>query len=168
MIGRPKRAIFALGVIAAVLGLDRLTKLAAIEMLAGTPPRDLAGGLIRLLYQENHGAMLSLGADLPESIRFLFFGVMVMVVLTGLLLFVLWKPVVGRAEVWAAALVIGGGFGNVIDRWFFDGAVIDFINVGIDGVRTGVFNLADVSILAGVIVFVLRRTIKPQFVDSHQ
>jgi signal peptidase II len=160
--------VFVLGVIAADLVLDRLTKLAAIELLAGAPPRDLAGGLVRLLYQENHGAMLSLGADLPESIRFLFFGVMVMVVLTGLLVFVLWKPAVSRTEALAAALVIGGGFGNVIDRWFFNGAVIDFLNVGIDGVRTGIFNLADVSILAGVIAFVLRRTVARHFVDSHK
>ena len=30
-----------------------------------------------------------------------------------------------------------------------DGAVIDFLNVGIGGLRTGVFNIADMFILAG-------------------
>ena len=36
-----------------------------------------------------------------------------------------------------------------------DGAVIDFLNVGIGGLRTGIFNLADVAIVTGVSLLIL-------------
>jgi hypothetical protein len=48
------------------------------------------------------------------------------------------------------------GFGNLIDRALRpEHAVIDFMNVGIGPVRTGIFNIADMVILGGVIALVL-------------
>ncbi len=144
-----------LGAIAGFLAVDRVTKLIAFEMLAGRPGEDYLGGFLRLIYQENRGAMLSLGAGLPESIRFLFFTVLVATVLVALLLFVLLKRTLSVKDALAAALVIGGGLGNVIDRLLYDGAVLDFLNVGIGDLRTGVFNLADVAILAGLLLYLV-------------
>jgi signal peptidase II len=40
----------------------------------------------------------------------------------------------------------------MIDRIRFDGRVFDFLNVGIGGLRTGIFNVADVAIMAGGIL----------------
>jgi signal peptidase II len=54
-----------------------------------------------------------------------------------------------RFSVVAAALIIGGGFSNLLDRLYNDGLVVDFMNAGIGPVRTGIFNLADVAIMAG-------------------
>jgi signal peptidase II len=48
------------------------------------------------------------------------------------------------------SLVVGGGLANWIDRLLHGGAVTDFVSLGIGPLRTGVFNLADLSILAGV------------------
>lgn len=154
---RSRRILFVLALIALVLGLDRITKVLAIDSLAGVPPRDFLGGTVRLVYQENHGAMLSLGANLPESIRFLFFGALVALLLLTLLVIVLVKRELSVAHAVSASLVIGGGLGNVVDRLLFDGAVIDFLNVGVGQIRTGVFNLADVTILVGILVFALSR-----------
>jgi signal peptidase II len=53
------------------------------------------------------------------------------------------------------ALVAGGGLGNLVDRFRLRGYVIDFMNLGLGPVRTGVFNVADVAIVAGVILLVL-------------
>ena len=50
----------------------------------------------------------------------------------------------------AIALVIGGGLGNLIDRIVHDGRVVDFMQVGFPWLRTGVFNVADMAIMAGV------------------
>jgi signal peptidase II len=152
---RARRNWLLAGVIVALLVVDRLTKLIAIEALSGRPAEDYLGGFLRLIFQENHGAMLSLGAGLPESIRFLFFTVLVALVLVALLLFVLLKRTLAVKDAIAAALVIGGGFGNVIDRLLYDGAVLDFLNIGIGDLRTGVFNVADIAILAGAVVFIL-------------
>ena len=53
----------------------------------------------------------------------------------------------------SSALIIGGGLGNLIDRILNQGAVIDFMNIGIGPIRTGVFNVADLAILAGIFIF---------------
>ena len=54
------------------------------------------------------------------------------------------------------ALLTGGAVGNLIDRVAYGGAVVDFVSVGLGGVRTGIFNLADVAITAGVILVALQ------------
>ncbi len=57
-----------------------------------------------------------------------------------------------RTRFTAVALILAGGMGNLIDRVLQDGVVVDFINVGIGPVRTGIFNVADVAITSGVII----------------
>jgi signal peptidase II len=51
-------------------------------------------------------------------------------------------------------LLLSGGASNWLDR-LIRGSVVDFLNVGFGPVRTGVFNLADVAIMAGAVMFVL-------------
>jgi hypothetical protein len=63
----------------------------------------------------------------------------------------------GRAQHLAIVLLLAGGIGNLIDRMFHDGLVIDFLNVGIGPVRTGIFNVADMAIMAGFGLLLLYR-----------
>jgi len=46
-------------------------------------------------------------------------------------------------------LILCGGIGNLIDRIFYQGMVIDMINFGIGNLRTGILNLADLAITFG-------------------
>ena len=46
------------------------------------------------------------------------------------------------------ALFVAGGASNLVDRIAY-GMVIDFMNVGVGPVRTGIFNVADVAIMLG-------------------
>ena len=154
---RWRRAALLCGGILGLVGFDRWLKLVSIEHLLGREPIDLIWGAVRLVYQENQGGMLSLGAGLPESIRFLFFTVLVALLLAVLLAVVLLKRSVRRSDAIAAACVIGGGAGNVIDRLIYNGVVIDYITVGAGSLRTGVFNLADFAILAGAAVYIFGR-----------
>jgi signal peptidase II len=50
-------------------------------------------------------------------------------------------------------LIVGGGVSNLIDRLRYGGYVVDFLNVGIGSLRTGIFNVADMAIMAGVIIW---------------
>ena len=45
-------------------------------------------------------------------------------------------------------LFVAGGASNWIDR-IMRGSVVDFLNVGVGPVRTGIFNVADVAIVLG-------------------
>jgi signal peptidase II len=66
------------------------------------------------------------------------------------------SPNLTRSMALGVALTVGGGLGNLIDRLRFDGAVIDYIRIGIGRLRTGVFNLADVALIIGLVLIALR------------
>jgi signal peptidase II len=53
----------------------------------------------------------------------------------------------------SVALIVGGGVSNLIDRLRYGGYVVDFLNVGIGPVRTGIFNVADMAIMVGVVMW---------------
>ena len=139
--------------VVATIGCDRVTKHLATENLAGEPARSFLADTIRLTYAENTGGFLSLGAEMPPALRTAVFTVATGAVLV-LLAFVAWRQ---RGSAWHAAafsLFIAGGVSNWFDR-ISNGRVIDFLNVGVGWLRTGVFNVADVAIMIGVAVFVL-------------
>jgi lipoprotein signal peptidase len=54
----------------------------------------------------------------------------------------------------AVSLFVAGGIGNLMDRIFHGGSVADFLNVGVGPLRTGIFNIADVAIMGGVLVLI--------------
>lgn len=133
----------------ATAGLDRITKVIARDRLESAPPISLFGGIVRLDYVENPGAFLGLGSGLSETTRFWFFSVLVGGFLVGLFLYVLMNRRLSVIEVAAFSLILGGGLGNLTDRVLYE-YVIDFLVVGIGRLRTGVFNVADLAITAGV------------------
>ena len=145
---RPSMLIGAALLIAACVACDRGTKSAAAQ-LRGEPPVSYAGGTMTLSYAENRGVMLSLGAGLPERTRFLLFTAGVGVLLAGIAGFLLFSPGLTRSHVAALSLILAGGGSNLYDRLSHDGRVVDFVTLGAGGIRTGIFNLADLAIIAG-------------------
>ena len=135
------------------VGCDQGTKYTAKHFLEGRQTLSYMGDIFRLSYTENSGAFLSLGAGLPENIRLTLFVVLVSILLTGFLFFVIRNKELNLLTVSSSALIIGGGLGNLMDRIINQGAVIDFMNIGIGSIRTGIFNGADLAILAGIFIF---------------
>lgn len=135
-----------------VLALDHLTKLLAVEHLRGEPRLTYLGDVLRIQYSENRGAFLGLGSSMDPELRFWVFIVAVGLLLAGILVFLLGKQGVGRSEAMGLALVASGGLSNWIDRVLNHGVVVDFLNVGIGPLRTGIFNVADMAITGGVIL----------------
>jgi signal peptidase II len=151
-------------VIATSVGCDQLSKDIARETLKYAPPKSYFGNSVRLQYAENSGAFLSLGSGLSETTRTYLFTFVSGGLLVGLLLYMLINRQFSRRQVVALSLILGGGCGNLIDRIFNDGHVVDFMNIGIGSLRTGIFNIADVLIMTGmglVILFSYRERPKP-------
>lgn len=144
-----KKTFLVLALLVATVGLDQITKVIARNQLEAQPPMTLFGGIVRLYYVENVGAFLGLGSGLSDPARFWLFIVIVGGFLIGLFLYTLLGGKLSLIEVIALSLILGGGLGNLIDRLLYD-YVIDFMVVGIGALRTGVFNVADVAITAGV------------------
>lgn len=114
----------------------------------------LAGSLL-VLPTYNHGAFLSLGAEMSDATRNIIFIYGVLVMLAALLGWLFRSSRQGRVEVIGIACILGGGLSNLIDRCVYDGRVFDFFNMGIGPLRTGVFNVADVGIMLGVALLLL-------------
>ncbi|HOX92833.1 MAG TPA: signal peptidase II, partial [Spirochaetales bacterium] len=59
-----------------------------------------------------------------------------------------------RTRLILLACIIGGGLGNLGDRLFNGFAVTDFLNFGIGKLRTGVLNVADLSVTFGALALI--------------
>lgn len=137
-----------------VVGFDQWTKVLAVEHLSGKPPTIYLGGLFQFVYAENPGAFLGMGGTLPRSLRFVVFGVGVLLGLIVMFWSIL-KNKMNRTELLAYSFILAGGIGNVIDRLTHDnGHVVDFMFMDFgfwSYARTGVFNVADVAIVIGFV-----------------
>lgn len=153
--------ILPLLIFVGIIVVDQVTKMLARTWLAPRPPiifgeQLVEGGIARLTYFENPGAFLGLGADLPPAVRFWVFTVVAILLLVALIIYT-WRSAASASTMTlvGVTLLVAGGIDNLIDRIFNDGRVIDFMQVGVGWLRTGVFNIADMALMAGVGVAVL-------------
>lgn len=145
------RLFVLLFVLLCCVGCDQATKALAGQHLAQSAPLEVGNRLLLLAYAENPGAFMGWGAALPAGVRFWVFNAGVLLLLAGALFYV------GRMayqlsflNTVSIALVMGGGLSNWLDRLLNDGRVIDFMQLGVGMLRTGVFNVADMAISTGV------------------
>ena len=138
-------------VLACTAGCDQATKHFARTELS-VHSATLPGGFVEFTLAENPGAFLSFGASIPETARGALFTIGVSLGLILLLGYLMrasdfrWLSFLGLVMVWA------GGMSNLFDRFTRHGLVTDFMVVRIGPLHTGVFNLADVVIMAGIAV----------------
>jgi signal peptidase II len=146
------KIILFLAMSVAFISCDQVTKDLARKHLQYEQPKSYFHDTFRFIYVENTGAALSLGDTLPQPYAFWLLSILPAMFLVGLSVYVLSKiRRLTPANILFMAMVIAGGIGNIIDRIFNDRHVTDFMNVGISGLRTGIFNVADMCITAGVI-----------------
>lgn len=165
---KPLRNILIVLTLLTCVGCDQVTKSIARDQLAGRETISLANDTVRLTYAENAGVFLGLGKNLPEVVRIALFTVVVGAVLAGMLVYVLRHHVSDAWHVGAMTLIVAGGIGNLIDRITQGGVVTDFLNVGLGPVRTGIFNVADMCITTGLIVFVFAETLQQRSQKRRQ
>lgn len=141
----------------AALLLDQCTKLAVRSCLSlGEAVPN--GGRLRITNVANPGILF--GAPASSLVSLL---VPVAMVLVSLVLYWRYRRSGSTLLAIGAGLFVGGTLGNLADR-IFSGEVTDFIElVSSGGDSSMVFNLADLSILAGIILleaFVIRLIIR--------
>jgi signal peptidase II len=142
------------------VGCDQASKRVAAEVLKGTETLSFLGDVFRLTYAENSGAFLGLGGGWPEPVRWAVFtgaALAVVAASAGWVVAQLRRPRHDALAVWAMVLIAAGGMGNLVDRVLREGRVIDFMNLGLGPVRTGIFNVADVQIMVGLGLLLLGR-----------
>ena len=142
----PRRTALVALVAVAVFVLDRLTKEAVQRSLAIGASVEVAGPWVRISHVRNSGAAFGL---LPERTTLL--SLLSVVAVVAIVYY--YRRLAADSPLIAATLgmQLGGALGNLVDR-VANGSVVDFVDVGLpDGPRFWAFNVADSSIVVGII-----------------
>ena len=146
----PKRIALVIGIAVVTFALDRLTKTWVEQNIELYGARPVIGDYVRIVHTQNNGAAFGL---LPERTTLL----SVLSVLAVLAIVYYYRQFANSSPLVTATLgmQLGGAFGNLLDR-VTQGYVVDFVDVGIpNGVRFWAFNVADSSIVLGIIFVTL-------------
>lgn len=145
----PRRLVLSAIILSSCVGCDQATKVIASQTLRDAPPVSFFADTIRFQYALNPGGFLSLGHNLPDSIRPWLFVLTNVSLMIGILVFLTFRRTNDHRLYVAVLFILAGGIGNLIDRVSNHGLVTDFINLGIGPLRTGIFNIADMAVMFG-------------------
>ena len=160
-----KQLIITIIVLVINLFLDRITKLLAIYYLEGSEQISLFYNTVILKYAENTGAFLGAGADWPDSLKYtVLIFIHILFCLYGLYYSAF--KLEDTKSIVVLVSIISGGLGNLFDRLFNDFRVVDFLNFGVGYVRTGILNVADMSVTFGVIYLIFSRFSKKREISD--
>src|SRR5579863_5562001 len=141
-----------------LISWDKVSKELARTHLRDQPMQSYLDDTLRLQYVENTGAAMSFADNLDPRISFWLLGITPLAILIGLFAYVvLHVHEMRTARMVGFSLIFAGGLGNILDRLVFDRHVTDFMNLGIQNFRTGIFNFADLWITTGVISLLVWR-----------
>ena len=147
--------IALIAIIIGIVGLDQLTKWLAVIYLQGEPSFPLWKDVLHFTYVENPG----MAFGMMQNNRWVFM-VFSTVAIVGLAVYLFrFRPESRWMQV-SLAMIIGGGFGNMIDRVVL-GYVIDFIDFTL--IDFAVFNVADSFVCVGagmMIVYLIADIVK--------
>ena len=136
-----------------VIALDQLTKEWAVRALQPPHiPHEVLGNFLRFTLAFNKGAAFSMSVG--EHSRWVFGG---FAMIALVILFRLFRASRDgeTMRVLALALAFGGAAGNLIDRFRPRASVVDFIDIGLGGLRFWTFNLADTAVTFGAIMLAI-------------
>ena len=152
---KPAKALLVVAVVLLVVACDQATKHVARDRFSGAGATSVAGGHLLLRYVENEGAFLSLGERLPRAVRVVVFVAFPVLVLAAMIATILRRRNVRSTLLVGFALLLGGGLGNLVDRIFRGGRVGDFLCIVFGRPWTGIFNVADLCIMAGCLLLLV-------------
>jgi signal peptidase II len=136
------------------VGCDQISKNIVRQRIDYNERIALVNDHLTLTKIENQGALLGLGQSLPQPVKILLLTVLPLASLGLALLYLLSNRNLSKSMVLSICFIIGGGIGNIYDRLIY-GSVTDFLHIDFVLFETAIFNMADVSILAGIFVIMI-------------
>lgn len=136
------------------VGCDQISKSIVREQVDYYENIKVFSNYVTLTKVENSGAFLSMGDALHSGIKFVLLLLMPVGVLIAGIYFVMTRKDLSPVLIFGICCVIGGGIGNLYDRIIY-GSVTDFLHIDFIVFQTGIFNVADLSIMAGMSLIIL-------------
>lgn len=136
------------------IAIDQISKVIVRANIELREVIELIGDKFILTNVENKGAFLGMGSEMSETLRILFLLILPTLVLSYLIYYIIVNKTLDKLSTIALSCIAGGGIANVFDRIAF-GKVTDFFFIDLGGIfKTGIFNVADMSVTFGMIVLV--------------
>ena len=159
------RNLLILFIVIANIGCDQISKKVVRESIEPGSRIEIINQNFLLMNVENDGAFLSMGSNFSPVLKNILLLGLPFVMLIGVLFYLFTQSKLPKVALIGWSFVIGGGVGNLYDRIKF-GSVTDFLFIDLGGIfRTGVFNMADVSIMVGMgflILFYIQEAMKKE------
>lgn len=146
------KKLLAAALIILNIGCDQISKSVVRENIRFHEKIELVNENLILTKVENRGAFLGLGHTLPPPVRLILFLALPFAVMV-VMLFMLFRKNLNKGSLIGLSFIIGGGLGNLYDRIVY-GSVTDFLHINLGVFKTGIFNMADFSIVIGVTILV--------------
>lgn len=143
-----------------VILADQITKAIVVALIPiYTVGANIFGDLLRIVHVANTGVAFSLGDSMPLAIRRILFAIIPLIVIILVIVVYFRNDEFNSVQRWSICGIIGGGIGNIIDRFFRAEGVVDFIDVKFFGIfgleRWPTFNVADAAVVVcGIILIV--------------
>ena len=143
-----------------IIILDQITKALVVKYI---PPYTIGaqffGDFLRIIHVSNTGVAFSVGASWSETARRLLFSLVPLVIIIMVVVVYFRNKSWTKLQSWAIMGIAGGGFGNLIDRFFRKEGVVDFVDVKFFGIfgmeRWPTFNVADSAVVVCGIILII-------------
>lgn len=150
------------------IAIDQISKVWVRATIKKREVIEVIGDSFILTNVENKGAFLGMGSDMNETLRIIFLLILPTLVLGYVVYYVIKTKKLDRLSLIAFCCIIGGGIANVFDRIAF-GKVTDFFFIDLGGVfKTGIFNVADMSVTTGMIMLLFSGIFKSKKKDAEE
>lgn len=136
---------------AGLAALDQGTKYLALSFLDEYGHKEIIPGLLSLALTFNPGGAFGIFSTYSSTFRNALFFLSALIALGAILA---WLVLISHHEaktLFGIGAILGGALGNGIDR-FWLGAVVDFIDLHLNGYHWPTFNVADIAITLGVLL----------------
>lgn len=143
-----------------VIVLDQITKMLVVSNI---PPYTIGasflGDFFRIIHVSNTGVAFSVGATWSDTLRRLLFALLPLIVIGVVLSVYFRNNDWNKLQRWSIMGIVGGGLGNLIDRFFRAEGVVDFLDVKFYGLfgmeRWPTFNVADSAVVVCGILLII-------------
>jgi signal peptidase II len=142
-----------MAILLAILISDQVTKALIVRHLPQHRSISLVEGYLNLVHVRNQGAAFGILAEGGPRVQRYFFIPISVIASLAILVVILRAREDESLKVIALSMVLSGALGNLLDRWRW-GAVVDFIDVHYRALHWPAFNVADASIIIGVILLI--------------
>ncbi|MCK5915160.1 MAG: signal peptidase II [Deltaproteobacteria bacterium] len=148
------KLVLLIFVVILVVVLDQWSKMLVLQQLSPVYPKKIIDGFFSLTLVMNSGVAFGVFSGIESSLKAYFLLALSGVTVALVIVYYFYEKSLQTLSRLGLALVVGGAFGNMIDRWRYE-KVVDFLDFYWQNYHWPAFNIADCAISIGVTLLLI-------------